>query len=251
MTSKLKLLLGTVLFWYLAAYWVGKPYLVPSPHEVLKEFAARPGLFIVATAYTALEAVIGLGVGVFVAVCMALLMFFLPATEKYVMPYAIALKSTPVVAVAPLFYVWFGPGHLARVLMSALISFFPVLQNMTDALKSVPEGARSYVAVLGASRYREFRLVRLQFAMPLFASALKVAAPLAVVGALVSELLGSDVGIGLLLLKSIPRADTAVMFAAVMCVVLVGWSFYGMAALLEAYLLKMLRMEREVYKQGE
>lgn len=204
-------------------------------------------MYIEAVGYTGFEAVGGLFLGISAALSLALLIFFVPSSEKYVMPYAIAIKSTPVLAAAPLLTVWLGPGLVAKIIMSALISFFPILQNMVDGLKSVPEGPKYYVQVLGTKPYRALGLVLAWFAMRDFASALKVAAPLAVVGAMASEFLGADVGVGHLLFIDVTKVQTREIFAAILSVMIIGWSLYASAYLFEYLTLKRLKMEREPY----
>lgn len=226
---------------------VAKPYVVPLPIATARELLANRMIYVEAILYTAVEAVGGLLLGTSSATLLALFIYFVPGAEKYVMPYAIGIKSTPVIAVAPLLAVWWGPGLAAKIVMSALISFFPVLQALNDGLQSVPEGPSYYVSVLGVKRSRALRLVFMWFVMPSFASALKVAAPLAVVGAMVSEFLGSDVGVGHLLFIDVARIQTAEIFASIISVMLIGWSLYSLASLFDRLTLKHLKMERKAY----
>jgi NitT/TauT family transport system permease protein len=244
-TSKIKLLLCATASWYIVAYLISTPYLIPYPHEALLEVLSRPRLYFEAELYTATEAVIGLGLAVFGSLLLSVIIFFWPTTESYIMPSAIAMKATPIIAIAPLLAVWFGPGLLAKVLMSALISFFPVLQNVTDALKSAPREIRFYTHVLGATRYRDLRYVRMWLALPAFASGLKVAAPLAVVGAMVSEFLGADNGVGHLMFIFVSKAQTKEIFAAILSVIVIGWTLYFAMFLFERSALDFLKLEQE------
>lgn len=245
MRSRLLLFGGTVAVWYAIAWAEHTPYLVPYPHVVLGALLANPEMYLGSAFLTATEALGGLALAVVIGLTMALVMFFFRGTQEYIMPYAIAIKATPVVAFAPLLALYLGPGASAKVIMSAMIAFFTILQYTWDALKSVPEGPRDYVAVLGASRWRDLRLVRMWFVAPSFGSALKVAAPLAVVGAIVAEFVQSDSGIGFLLKKSLNNTDAAGQFAATVSVAMVGFSFYALAWFVERWMLKQARMERE------
>jgi NitT/TauT family transport system permease protein len=249
LTDKLEVVLITLAVWYIASYLINASYLVPYPHKVCAELATNKFLYIEAIAYTALEALGGLAIATFLALLLVMIMYFVPPTEKYIMPYAIGIKSTPIIAVAPLLIVWFGPGYSSKIIMAALISFFPILQGVSDALKSVPSEVLHYMKVLGTTRRRELILVRSFFAMPPLASSMKIAAPLSVVGAIVSEFLGADKGLGHILFKSITGARTTVIFSAVVCVVLIGWFFHTCTATSEKWLLRHLRMEREDYKR--
>jgi NitT/TauT family transport system permease protein len=240
--------LTTLALWYVASYLISTPYLMPYPHKVGVELYAQPSMYLEAVAYTSIEALGGLILAIIAALLLVMMMYFAPATEKYVMPYAIGIKSTPVIAVAPLLAVWFGPNYLSKVIMSALISFFPILQGGSDALKSLPDEVLSYVRVLGTSRWRELTLIRLYFAAPSFASAMKVAVPLSVVGAMVAEFLGSDKGVGHILFVNVTRANATVIFAAIVCVIFIGWFYHKCISTLETVVLKRLKMERRDFK---
>jgi ABC-type nitrate/sulfonate/bicarbonate transport system permease component len=240
----------TLVLWWLLSLLIGRIYLVPAPAAVAHALIQNGGMYGEALLYTFSEAAAGLFIGVVFALVLSVVMFLAPLTEKVIMPYAIGMKSTPVIALSPLVAIWFGPsgwgGWLGRATMSALISFFPVLQYVSDAVRSAPEPARLYATVLGTTRLRDLFKIRIWFAVPAFASSLKVAAPLSVVGALVAEFLGSDHGLGHLLFTFVLQLKTAEVFAAVLTVSSAGWLLYGAAAWLERLTLAHLRMEREV-----
>jgi ABC-type nitrate/sulfonate/bicarbonate transport system permease component len=173
-------------------------------------------------------------------------MYFYSPCERLIFPLAIAVKATPVIAIAPIIAIWCGPGELTKILMSTLVSFFPVLQGLHDGLREVPEGPKAYVAVIGTTPLRDLYYVRSWYALRPLASALKIAAPLAVVGALVAEFVQPTAGLGTLLVRHIPSADTEVIFAAIACVATIGLSMYGATALLADRLLSIAHLERNV-----
>lgn len=223
------------------------PYLVPYPQEVFRELSAKPAAYLVAACHTAGESAAGLLLGVVGASILVLIIFFIPRAEEYIMPLAISLKATPIVAVAPLIAVWLGPGWLSKVVMASLISFFPILQNLNDGLRELPSGTANYLKVLGTSKYRALRLVRIWYATRSFASALKIASPLAVVGAIVSEFIQATKGLGPVLVRSIPATDTSAIVAAVLCVATIGLSMYGLALIFERWMLALAHLERETH----
>lgn len=244
-TDRLLLLVATTAAWYLAAAIIATPYLLPYPHQVIAELASRPLLYLRAEAYTSLEAIVGLAIATLVSLSLSVFIFFVPLAENYVMPCAIGVKATPVIALAPLLAVWCGPGLSGKMIMSSLISFFPILQGVNDAFKGAPKEVRAYMRVLGTPRFRDLRYVRMYLALPAFASALKVAAPLAVVGAMVSEFLGADVGVGHLLFMFVSKAQTKEIFAAILSVVVIGWTLYWGMTVFERYVLLYLKIEQE------
>jgi NitT/TauT family transport system permease protein len=246
--SNFSVVLTTVVLWYGASYLINTPYLMPYPHTVWLELSTNWSMYLEAVGYTSLEALGGLILAMIVAVLLVLMIYFFPLAEQYVMPYAIGIKSTPVIAVAPLLAVWCGPNYLSKIIMSALITFFPLLQGGVDGLKSIPEEVLAYVRTLGTTRRRELTFIRLHFAAPSFASALKVAVPLSVVGAMVAEFLGSDRGVGHILFANVTRGNPKVVFAAVVCVIFIGWFYHKCVSALEILILRRLKMERRDFK---
>jgi ABC-type nitrate/sulfonate/bicarbonate transport system permease component len=240
----------TLVLWWLLSLLIDRVYIVPAPAAVARALVDNGKLYAGALLYTFSEAAAGLLIGVIFSLLLSVLMFLVPLTEKIIMPYAIGMKSTPAIALSPMVAIWFGPsgwkGWLGHASMSALISFFPVLQYVSDAVRSAPEPARLYARVLGTTPMRDLFKIRIWFAVPAFASSLKVAAPLSVVGALVAEFLGADQGLGHLLFMFVAHLKTAEVFAAVLTVSAAGWLLYAGAAWLERLTLARLRMEREV-----
>ena len=119
-----------------------------------------------------------------------------PTVERLLSPYVVASQSVPIVAIAPLLIIWFGPGLLSKVLISALIVFFPVLVNTIVGLRSVPDDLRDLMRSLQATRAQIFRMLEVPAALPVFLGGLRIGATLAVIGAVVGEFVGADRGLG-------------------------------------------------------
>jgi NitT/TauT family transport system permease protein len=246
--SKLGLFVFTLVIWYLIAWLINAKYILPYPHRVFFLIGSEPLSFLKDALITILEAFGGLVIGSIGALFLAFTIYFFPKAERFIMPYAIGIKATPIIAIAPLLTLWFGYGYGTKVIMAALISFFPMLQGMTDALKSVPNKVLSYSKVLGTSRFRELIHFRLYYSVPLVASSLKIAAPLSVVGAIVSEYVGADAGLGHLLFAQFSKSNITFVFSIVIFAVVIGLFFYSLTFLLEKWCLRLLKMEREEYK---
>ncbi len=157
--------------------------------------------------------------------------------ERLLSPYVVASQSVPVVAIAPLLVIWFGPGLLSKVLICALIVFFPVLVNTIVGLRSVPEDLGDLMRSLQASRWQTFRLLEVPAALPVFLGGLRIGATLSVIGAVVGEFVGADRGLGFMINRARGQYDTALVFVAVLALVLVALSLYGVVVLLERRLL--------------
>jgi NitT/TauT family transport system permease protein len=227
-------LLGIILLWEAAdALFDFNRVVLPAPHEIAAAFRSRLDVLMYHTGVTMLEAILGFAVGSLVAVLLAVA-FTLSRTVSYaVYPFAVALKSTPLIAIAPLLIVWFGNGLASKVVMSALVAFFPVLVNMVDGLGSYESEMDDLMRSLSASRSQILMKIRLPNSLPHLFSALKIASSLAVVGAVIGEFTGATEGIGYLINQSSYYLDTDVMFAGILLISLSGILFFGAIGLLE------------------
>jgi NitT/TauT family transport system permease protein len=189
------------------------------------------------TLVTLEEVAAGLFLGLSVAFSLGYMLAKSPAAERLLAPYIVASQSVPVVAIAPLLVIWFGPGRLSKVLIAALIVFFPVLVNSIVGLRAVPDDLRDLMRSLRATRWQIFSKLEMPAAMPVLLGGLKVGATLSVIGAVVGEFVGSDQGLGFLINVGRGQYDTALVFLAVFVLVGLAMALYGMVALLERRLL--------------
>jgi NitT/TauT family transport system permease protein len=142
-----------------------------------------------------------------------------------------------VVAIAPLLVIWFGPGMLSKMLICALIVFFPVLVNTIIGLRSVSRDLRDLMRSLQATRWQTFRLLEAPAAMPVFLGGLRVGATLAVIGAVVGEFIGADRGLGFMINRARGQYDTALVFVAILALAVMALSLYGLVLAAEKRLL--------------
>jgi len=133
--------------------------------------------------------------------------------------------------------IWFGPGLFSKVLICSLTVFFPVLINTLVGLREVPQDLRALMRSLHATPYQTLRHLELPAALPIFLGGLRVGATLSVIGAIVGELVGSDRGLGFLINVGRGQYDTALVFVAVITLMLLASSLYGLVLLLEKRLL--------------
>jgi NitT/TauT family transport system permease protein len=161
--------------------------------------------------------------------------------ERLVAPYLVASQSVPIVAIAPLLVIWFGSGLLSKVLVCALITFFPTLVNTMVGVRNVDEDLRDLLRSLRAGWWQTFRLLELPAAMPVIFGGLKLSVILAVVGAVVGEFAGADAGLGYLINLARGVLDTPLMFVAVITLVLIAQGLYLLVALAESVTLRWQR----------
>jgi NitT/TauT family transport system permease protein len=155
------------------------------------------------------------------------------AFEQLVSPFLVASQAVPIVALAPLLIIWFGPGTFSKVLICGLIVFFPVLVNTVVGLRAVPRSLHELMRSLHASRWQMLRQLEIPAALPVFLGGLRIGATLSVIGAVVGEFVGADRGLGFLINVGRGQYDTALVFVAVFTLIALALSLYGIVILLE------------------
>jgi len=161
-----------------------------------------------------------------------------PTAERLLAPYIVASQSVPTVAIAPLLVIWFGPGMFSKILVAALIVFFPVLVNSIVGVRSVPEELKDLMRSLRATRWQVFAKLEAPAAMPVILGGLKIGATLSVIGAVVGEFVGSDAGLGFLINVGRGQYDTALVFVAILVLVVMALGLYTIVDRLERRLLR-------------
>jgi NitT/TauT family transport system permease protein len=239
-----------LLAWQLAAALGNIPsFILPAPQQVGARLlqALWDGSLLRHTLVTLLEVLSGLALGVGVATGLGYLLARSLPLERLFSPYIVASQSIPVVAIAPLLVIWFGPGMFSKVLICALIVFFPVLINTVVGVRSVPADLRDLLRSLRATRWQTLHLLEVPAALPVFLGGLRIGATLAVIGAVVGEFVGANSGLGFLINVGRGLYDTPLVYVAVFTLVGLALALYGLVAWLESRLLAWQRQpEREM-----
>jgi len=239
-----------LLVWQLVVWFGGFPaFILPSPQQVGARFieALIDGTLIHNTLVTLMEVLAGLALGVAVATVLGYLLARSIHLERLISPYIVASQSIPIVAIAPLLVIWFGPGLFSKVLICALIVFFPVLVNTVVGVRSVPEDLRDLMRSLQATRWQTLKSLELPAALPVFLGGLRIGATLSVIGAVVGEFVGAKSGLGFMVNVGRGVYDTALVFVAVFTLIALALILYGSVSLLEKRVLKwQQRPENEV-----
>jgi len=194
-------------------------YFLPAPTAIL---ATVDRALAVSFMVTFTEALAGFLIASVLAFAVATLFVRFHTLEEGLFPIAIAVKTTPIVAIAPLLVIWLGTGWWSKIVAAILICFFPVLVNTVKGLKAADLDYRDLFATMGASRGQEFRKLRVPYCLPYLFSALKISSSLAVVGAIVGEFVGATQGLGYLIIISSAHLETATLFSAIFAAALAG-----------------------------
>lgn len=229
-----------VLIWYLIV-WIGdlRAFILPTPHLVFNRFieVLTDGSLLRHFSITLGEVLAGLMLGAVTATSLGYLLAKSPAMERLLAPYIVASQSVPIVAVAPLLVIWFGPGILSKVLVCALIVFFPILINTVVGVRAVPQDLYHLMQTLQANRWQMFRMLELPAALSVILGGLRIGATLSVIGAVVGEFVGSDRGLGFLINIGRGQFDTSLVFVAVFSLVVMALGLYGIVVFFERKLL--------------
>jgi NitT/TauT family transport system permease protein len=233
-------LLLFVGLWKLVVHIGNYPtYLLPLPEDVylrLISYAAG-GQFQLHIAATLIEVLSGFFLGSAAGLLLGYPIAKTRMLERIAVPYIVAWQSVPVVALAPLMIIWFGTGYLSKILVAAMISFFPVLINAVVGFRAIERKYLRLMASLNASRSDVFFKIEIPRALPTLFAGFRIAAPLAVVGAVVGEFLGASRGLGFLIRISQGLLDTPLMFVALITLVVIGILFYLVFVMLEKLVL--------------
>ena len=245
MTKRLTpLFLSTIVFllgWYLLTrYGNIPPFILPSPLSVWARFlkAIQDGSLPYHTWITFSEIVLGLLVGVSFATIVGYMLAKSRLLERVLSPYLVASQAIPVVAIAPLLVIWLGDGILSKVVICALIVFFPVLVNTIVGIRAVPTALYDLMKSLHATRAQILWKVEVPASLPIFLGGLRIGATLSVIGAIVGELVSAEQGLGFLLQLGDFQYDTPMVFVAVFMLIALALLLYGIVTLLERRFLK-------------
>ncbi len=215
-------------------------FILPKPLSVWTRFitALQDGSLLKHTWTTFSEIMLGLLFGVLFATAVGYALAKSRALEKALSPYLVASQAIPVIAIAPLLVIWLGDGMLSKVVICALIVFFPVLVNTIVGVRAVPTALYDLMRSLHASRAQILWKVELPAALPVLLGGLRIGATLSVIGAIVGELVGAQSGLGFLLQLGKFQYDTPMVFVAVFTLVALALVLYGSVTLLEKRFLK-------------
>jgi ABC-type nitrate/sulfonate/bicarbonate transport system permease component len=229
------LLVGVVVLgWQVAVNVTGvRPQVLPSPLRVLQQGWTHRADVWANTVPTCVETAVGFTVSLTVGWVLAVSMDFVPWLRRALIPLLVSSQTLPIVAIAPLMIIWFGFGLLPKVLVIALITFFPVTVGLVDGFAAAERSATDLLRSMGASRLQQFRYLRLPGALPRFFTALRIGIAYAVTGAIFAEYVGATAGLGIFMSVQQHSFRTDLVLAAVLVTALLSVLLFALTYLVE------------------
>ncbi len=230
---------GLVSVWHLVVWGFSVPtYMAPSPVDVLKAFNESAGTLWANFWPTLFEALLGFIFGNLVAILLAVWFVHSRTAERAFYPISVFINTIPIIAVAPILVLIFGNGIAPKIIIAALICFFPTLVNMVRGLKAVQPATLDLMRVLSASKSEVFWKVRIQSSLPFLFAALKIASTTCVIGAIVAEWIGSNFGLGALIIEATYNFRSPLLYATVFTAALLAVALFSLVSLAEQRLIR-------------
>lgn len=227
-----------LMIWQCAAMGINAAYILPTPWQVLvRLWELRNPLFGAHLPATMAVVGIGLGLSIVLGLALAVLMDVSKTAEKALYPLIIASQTIPTTALAPLFVLWFGYTIWSKVLVTVLITFFPITITVFDGFRSVKTEMVELMFTFGATRMQVFRKLKFPAVLPYFFSAIKMAIPLSIIGAAIGEWLGAQSGLGYFSRCMMTQLDGAGVFAPVLLLSVVAMILVEIVSILEKKLI--------------
>ena len=242
----LLLILLLLVAWQVLTWLLKVPkWLLPSPWQIVVAGVEARELLGPHTWQTLKETWVGLGLAVTVGLGLALVIDFSSLLRRTVYPLLVASQTVPILALAPLLIIWFGYGILPKVIVVALVCFFPIVVSTADGLRVADPELIALLRAMGASRRQMFLKVRVPGALPSFFSGFKIAITYSVVGAVIGEWVGASRGLGIFMIRSSKNFLTDRVFAAIAVTSLLSIVMFAVVMLLERSLLPWYYARRE------
>jgi NitT/TauT family transport system permease protein len=240
------LFIGLIVGWEIAASSMSE-LVLPAPSIVLVVLldGLTTGYLLPHIYRTTLEVCLGLFFGSVLGLITGILMGEIEFLRRILLPYVIASQAVPKLALAPLFILWFGFGMTSKVVITALICFFPLLENTVTSIQQTDPNKKELFRVLDASRLQTLIHLKLPAGLPGIMAGFRVAVVLAVVGAVVGEFIGGSEGLGAMIIASQGMMDTPLMFAVLILLTILGMTFYGLVNIVEKWFLRPYIKEKK------
>ena len=226
------------LWWAVVVVFDVKPFIAPSPGLVLNTLYAKREVLLSNLIPTAMEAAGGFVLGNLAAILVATLFVHSKTLQDIFFPVVLMFNAIPIVAKAPILVLIMGNGMEPKITIAALVCFFPTLVNTVRGLESVNPQAMELMRVLSASKTEIFFKLRLYNALPYLFSALRIAASMCVIGAVVGEWVGANVGVGAMIIQATFNFDSALLYSAIVMSASLSGAFFVLVTLAERWLIR-------------
>jgi NitT/TauT family transport system permease protein len=227
-------LIGLVVLWEaLVRYFQIRGWLLPAPSAIVQAMIEWRSELVVHTAVTLYETLVGFAISIAISIPLAVAIVYSPLLQNTIYPLLLAMQSTPKVAIAPLLSLWIGFGAAPKIIVVFLVCFFPIIVATASGLSAVPPPLIDLIRSLSASQMQTFVKIRFPTAMPHIFVGLKIAITFAVIGAVIGEFVGSENGLGYLILVSTSQSRTPLAFGALVLLTIISIVLYYGVALVE------------------
>ena len=232
-------LFALLLLWQAGATEMDAAYILPTPVQILQRlWELREPLFLVHLPATMTVTGIGLAISLVLGLALAVAMDASGLVRRMLYPLVVVSQTIPTTAIAPLFVLWFGYGIWSKVLVTVLITFFPITITVYDGLRSAKVEMIELLQTYGASQWEIFKKIKIPCALPYFFSAVKMAVPMSVIGAAIGEWLGAKSGLGYFSRRMMTQLDGAGVFAPIVLLAAAAMLAVGVVALLERHFVR-------------
>lgn len=212
--SRIYIPLSLIIIWESLIRFLRLPhYILPTPLEVLHNLINYSPLISSHLLATLMETLLGLSLGIILGMLIALSMCLLRPIHAFLFPLLLASQALPIFAIAPLLVLWFGYGMTAKILTTTFMLFFPIANNFLDGLKQTPDNYLHLAHIMNSSPWQTLCQIRIPAALPNLASGIRIATAMAPLGAIIGEWVGSNQGLGFLLLNANAQMQIGLMFA--------------------------------------
>jgi NitT/TauT family transport system permease protein len=227
-------LLGLVLLWEVSVRYSSIPaWLLPAPSAIIYVFGEWWRELLRHSLVTLYETIAGFALAIAIGIPLAVAVVYSPILQRTIYPILLALQSVPKVAIAPLLALWIGFGPMPKIIVVFLVCFFPIIVATATGLTSVPAPMMDLIRSLSASSIQTFVKIRFPTAMPHIFVGLKIAITFAVIGAVIGEFVGSEAGLGYLILASTSQSNTPLAFASLVVLTVMSIILYYIVEYIE------------------
>ena len=228
------IILGLVVVWEVCVRTMSIPaWQLPPPSAILVELVASIDLLWQHTVVTVLEIVIGFAISLVVGLVLSAGIAYSSLLQRSIYPIVISSQTVPIIAIAPLLLIWVGYGLAPKVIIVAIICFYPIVVNTVDGLKAIDPDMVNMMRALGATKFEVFRKLQIPTALPFIFSGIKISISVSVIAAVIGEWVGASEGLGYLIIYSQPLFLTSRVFAAILILAVLGVSLFVIAVLCE------------------
>lgn len=227
-------LFGLLVVWQVWVRLADTPtWMLPAPTDIVESFREDWRLLAEHTRVTLTEVLVGFAIALVAGLMTGIAIDSSRLIERALYPLLIASQTIPMVVLAPLFLIWFGYGLLPKVLITALVAYFPLAVNTVDGLKSTDRELIKLLTSMGSSQWQIFRLAKVPSALPHIFGGARISVAFSVIGAVFGEFVGAKAGLGYLMDRSAPQFETPRVFACIVILAVMGVTLFMVVSLVE------------------